>query len=74
MAHTELGHKIINRVVEDLSDIATVGQAPKMEGRHLSMILVPDMKVMKENKKRSEDAEDKDKSVSREAVQENGER
>jgi translation initiation factor IF-3 len=84
MAHTELGYKIINRVTEELSDIATVGQEPKMEGRHLSMILFPDLKAIKniakekekekEKKKRSQDAEDKNKPVSREAVSEDGDR
>ncbi|MFH2036417.1 MAG: translation initiation factor IF-3, partial [Candidatus Zixiibacteriota bacterium] len=75
MAHTELGFKVINKVIEDLSDIATVSQEPKMEGRHLSMILAPDPKLLKEQKKkRSDNAEDKNESVSREAVQEDGDR
>jgi len=57
MAHQELGHKIIDRVVEDLSDIAEVGQAAKMEGRHLSMILNPDFRRIKELLKIEHDGE-----------------
>ncbi len=73
MAHTEMGRKIIDRIVEDLQDISDVSQPPKMEGRHLSMILAPDMQKIKEiKKKRSEDAEDKDESVSGEEVQKDG--
>lgn len=74
MAHTELGHKIINRVIEDMSDIAVIGQEAKMEGRHLSIILNPDLKKIKEEKKRIEDAENKNKQVSSETVQKDGDR
>ena len=74
MAHTEYGNKLLDRVVEELSDICTVGQEPKMEGRRLNMILTPKPQVIKELKKRSTDAKNKDKPVSRETVQEDGNR
>jgi translation initiation factor IF-3 len=74
MAHTELGQKILDRVVTDVADIATVGQDPKMEGRHLSMILNPDMQKIKELKKREKDAENKDESVGREEISQDGDR
>jgi translation initiation factor IF-3 len=41
MAHTEFGKKLIERVQDELSDIATVEQKPKMEGRKLGVILMP---------------------------------
>ena len=41
MAHTELGWKMLNRMVEGMSDIAVVENHPRMEGRMLSMILSP---------------------------------
>ena len=41
MAHTEFGKKVIERVQEELSDISTVEQKPKMEGRRLGVILMP---------------------------------
>lgn len=39
MAHQELGRDLLRRVEEDLSDIATVEQFPKMEGRQMVMVL-----------------------------------
>jgi len=41
MAHTEFGKRLIERLQEELSDIATVEQKPKMEGRKLGMIMMP---------------------------------
>lgn len=41
MAHQELGRDLLRRVEEDLSDIATVEQFPKMEGRQMVMVLSP---------------------------------
>ena len=41
MAHTEFGKRLIDRVQEELADIATVEQRPKMEGRKLGVILMP---------------------------------
>ena len=41
MAHQELGAKILDRVKEDLIDIAKVEQFPKMEGRQMTMVFAP---------------------------------
>jgi translation initiation factor IF-3 len=41
MAHTDLGWKILNRMVQTVSDVAAIEHHPKMEGRMLSMILSP---------------------------------
>ncbi len=41
ITHQELGMEIINRVKENVSDIAKVDQAPKLEGRQILMILSP---------------------------------
>lgn len=41
MAHTEFGKKIVERLIEELSDIASVELRPKMEGRSLIAILMP---------------------------------
>ncbi len=41
MAHTELGWKMLQKMVEAVSDIALVENHPRMEGRMLSMILSP---------------------------------
>ncbi len=44
MAHQELGLKLLNRVEEDVEDIATVEQRPRMEGRTMVMMLAPKKK------------------------------
>ncbi|MBU1319633.1 MAG: translation initiation factor IF-3 [candidate division Zixibacteria bacterium] len=41
MAHTEFGRRIIERVTEELLDIALVEQKAKMEGRNLTTIMMP---------------------------------
>ena len=41
MAHQELGHRLIERVRNDLEPLSVVEQYPKMEGRQLIMVLAP---------------------------------
>ena len=41
MVHRQLGRRQLDRVVEMLGALATVENPPRMEGRFLSMILVP---------------------------------
>ena len=41
MRHQELGAKLLQRVEADLQELAKVEQYPKMEGRRLSMVLMP---------------------------------
>ena len=44
MAHQELGVKLLKRVENDLEELATVEQFPKMEGRQLVMLMNPKKK------------------------------
>ena len=44
MAHTELGRKILDRLVEDLKDLAVVEAAPKQDGRNMIMVIAPTKK------------------------------
>ena len=41
MAHRELGLQVLNRVKQDLIDIAEVEQAAVLEGRQMIMVLAP---------------------------------
>ena len=41
MAHQELGLKVLDRVRDDLEDLAKVEQMPKMEGRQMVMVMAP---------------------------------
>lgn len=47
MAYTEQGRKLLERVAEELSDIATVESTPKLDGRHMHMVLAPRPEIMK---------------------------
>jgi translation initiation factor IF-3 len=39
--HTELGLNLLNEIIKQIEDIGTVESAPKMQGRDLSMFVVP---------------------------------
>jgi translation initiation factor IF-3 len=41
IAHPQIGIALLNRVAAELEDIGTVEQAPKIEGRNLTMIIAP---------------------------------
>ena len=41
MAHQDLGGKVLDRVREDMDDVAKVEQYPKMEGRQMTMVISP---------------------------------
>ena len=41
VAHPELGERILNRVTEDLKDLAVVEMKPELLGRDMNMLLAP---------------------------------
>ncbi len=41
MAHTELGRRVLDRIIVDLEDVASVEQMPKQEGRNMTLVLSP---------------------------------
>ena len=41
MAHTELGRKILDRLVVDLGDMVVVESMPKQDGRNMIMVIAP---------------------------------
>ncbi|MFK7893029.1 MAG: translation initiation factor IF-3 [Granulosicoccus sp.] len=41
MAHRELGAKLLKRVEQDLAELGTVEQFPKLEGRQMVMVMAP---------------------------------
>jgi len=45
MSHTELGRKILDRLVEDLSGLAVIEAAPKQDGRNMIMVIAPTKKT-----------------------------
>jgi translation initiation factor IF-3 len=41
MAHTELGRKLLDRLTEDLRELANVESFPKLDGRNMIMVVAP---------------------------------
>jgi translation initiation factor IF-3 len=41
MAHPELGKKILDRIAEQVRDLATVESSPRVDGRNMVMVLAP---------------------------------
>jgi len=41
VTHPEFGQKLLNRVAEELKELATVEAMPRMAGRFMSMVLAP---------------------------------
>lgn len=41
ITHVDLGKVMLDRVIEDTKELATIGQMPKMEGRRMNIILEP---------------------------------
>lgn len=41
ITHTEIGKKILDRIIKEVEDIGIVEQIPKLEGRHMVMVIAP---------------------------------
>jgi translation initiation factor IF-3 len=48
MVHQDLGKKVLEGVIEKLTDIAKVEQPPKLEGRHMTTLLIPDKRKVEQ--------------------------
>jgi translation initiation factor IF-3 len=48
MTHTELGRKILDRLVGDLGGMVTVESMPKQEGRNMIMVISPNKRYMEQ--------------------------
>lgn len=62
MAHKEVGAKVLQKVIADLSDLALPEVEPKMEGRQLFVVMAPDAAKIKEYQSRQK-TQDKSKSA-----------
>ena len=49
MAHTSIGEDLLKRFAENCTEFASMDRMPKLEGRHMTMLLSP--KVSKDPKK-----------------------
>ncbi len=50
MLHTELGEKVVQKLIDDLQDIAVVEAPLKLMGKNLSTVLAPMSKTIKEKR------------------------
>ncbi len=41
MTHIELGRRILEKIIVDTQDIASVEQQPKLEGRNMTLVVAP---------------------------------
>jgi translation initiation factor IF-3 len=48
MAHTDLGRKILDRLVADLGELVVVESMPKQEGRNMIMVISPNKRYLEE--------------------------
>jgi translation initiation factor IF-3 len=53
MSHRELGQKVLQRVIEDLRDVAVIESAPRFEGRQMFMILAPNPRMLQAQRDRA---------------------
>ena len=51
MSHPEQGLSILERLADDLKDVAVIENQPKMEGRNMHMLIAPLPTTVKKNKK-----------------------
>jgi translation initiation factor IF-3 len=64
MVHAERGLAILERLAEDVRDLATIENQPKLEGRNMHMLIQPIKKVAtKEQKETESHAEPEDAGV-----------
>ena len=59
-AHPEQGLSILERLADDLKDVAVVENQPKMEGRNMHMLIAPLPGAAKKKKETNKKAEGKD--------------
>jgi translation initiation factor IF-3 len=69
LAHKELGRRLMERAIEDLSDAASVEVAIRAEGRSMIMVLAPKPVVKSKERGSERDAEDQKSQGSGEEVQ-----
>jgi translation initiation factor IF-3 len=56
MSHRELGQKVLQRIIEDMKDVAVIEAAPRMEGRQMFMILAPNPRMLQSQRAKAQAA------------------
>lgn len=48
MVHQDIGKRLLNDVIERLLEVGKIEQEPKMEGRHMTVMLIPEKKKIEQ--------------------------
>jgi translation initiation factor IF-3 len=73
MAHTELGRKILDRLVADLGESIVVESFPKQEGRNMIMVIGPNKRYVEaQAKQAAKEARDAERAAAPVAVEGDG--
>src|SRR5512138_2589328 len=56
ITHRELGQKVLERIMNDIKDVAVIESVPRMEGRLLFMIVAPNPKLLQAQRSRAQAA------------------
>jgi len=51
MVHQDIGRKLMDEILEKLSEVGKIEQPPKMEGRFMTAMLIPDKKKIDDYKR-----------------------
>lgn len=54
MVHQDLGRKLLEGIIEKLNDISRLEQPPKLEGRHMTTLLIPERKKIEQYRRNLE--------------------
>ncbi len=54
MVHQDIGRKLMDEILEKLQEVGKIEQMPKMEGRFMTAMLIPDKKKIDDYKKKLE--------------------
>jgi translation initiation factor IF-3 len=53
LSHRELGQKVLQRIIDDMKEMAVIESVPRMEGRQMFMILAPNPKMLQSQRDRA---------------------
>lgn len=63
MVHQDIGRKLIEDIILKLADVSKVEQPPKLEGRHMTTILIPEKKKIQNLYKQKKAEQNKEKEL-----------
>ena len=72
MAHPEQGLSILERLADDLKDVAVIEQQPKLEGRNMHMLISPLSATAKKREQKEAKAAEKEAKAAEKAASESG--